>query len=139
MADDGGLSRIQKRLAAIPAKVKEAAAQAVVKGAEELADLQRDLAPVETGALKDSIHVTLPGETTPPYSQPGGQQVAPETGALVTVGNSEVRYPHLVEYGTADAPAQAFFWPAYRLLRKRITNRVKRSIRTAIKSTKNNG
>ena len=49
----------------------------------------------------------------------------------MTVGNEEVRYPHLVEYGTAEAPAQPYFWPAVRSLRTRINNRLNRVARKA--------
>lgn len=93
----------------------------------------RVLAPELTGDLKESIAVTLPRQTTPPYSQPGGSTLAGPLEVLVTAGNSEVRYPHLVEYGTASAPAQPFFWPAYRLSRKRIASRIKRAISKAVK------
>ena len=57
----------------------------------------------------------------------------PENAAVVTVGNSDVRYGHLVEYGTADTAAQPFFWPSVRLLRKRTTDRIKRAITKAVR------
>lgn len=97
----------------------------------------RTLAPEDTGDLRNSIQYTMPGDSTPPYSQPGGSTVAKENQVLVTVGNSEVRYPHLVEYGTADTTAQPFFWPAYRLGKKRIVNRIKRAVSKAVKGAKN--
>ncbi len=96
----------------------------------------KQLAPVESGALRDSIAVTGPGETTPSYSQPGGSQVAAENQVLVTAGNTAVRYAHLQEYGTAHAPAQPFFWPAYRLFKKRLAGRIKRSISKAVREAK---
>lgn len=133
MADDGGLSRFQKRMRAIPLAVREAAVPAVVKSAEDLAGVIRQLAPEDTGALKESIEVTHPGQATPPYSQPGGERVAGPLEALVTAGNDDVRYPHLVEYGTTDTHAHPFFWPAVRLGRKRATNRIKRAIGKAVK------
>ena len=52
----------------------------------------------------------------------------------MTVGNHTVRYPHLVEHGTANAPAQPFFWPAVRSLQKRINNRINRAARKAIRA-----
>lgn len=108
----------------------------VVKSAEEVAQLAVHLAETsrDTGALIDSIEVTQPGGTTPAYSQPGGSPTAHELEAIVTVGNSDVRYPHLVEYGTAEAPAQPFFWPAVRLLQARINNRLNRAARKAARN-----
>ncbi|SEB43403.1 phage protein, HK97 gp10 family [Nitratireductor aquibiodomus] len=136
MAKNPGLTRLQKRLDAIPRAVKQAVQPALKTSGDELAHRMRALAPEDTGALKRSIAVTPPGGTTPPYSQPGGSQTATENQVLVTVGNSEVRYPHLVEYGTANAEAQPYFWPAYRLTRKRITNRIKRAMRKAVKEAR---
>lgn len=128
--------RLKARLNAIPKAVKAAVVPALVQSGEELADLQRSLAPVDQGDLRDSIHVTLPGQATPAYSQPGGSTVAGENQVLVTAGNTDVRYPHLVEYGTAKTTAQPFFWPAYRLKKKRLANRVKRAIGKAVKGAK---
>lgn len=133
MADDGGLSRFQARMRAIPIAVREAVQPALVKSGDELAVVMRQIAPEDQGDLRDSIAVTLPGERTPAYSQPGGSQVAAENEVLITVGNADVRYPHLVEHGTTKAPAQPFFWPAVRLTRKRITNRIRRAVRKAVK------
>jgi HK97 gp10 family phage protein len=131
-----GISRLQQRLAAIPKRVKEQVRPALVQAAEEVAATQRRLAEAsrDTGDLIDSIAVTPPGASTPAYSQPGGSRVAGENEALVTAGNDAVRYPHLVEYGTAHAAAQPFFWPGFRLVRKRAANRVKRVIRNAVKA-----
>jgi HK97 gp10 family phage protein len=133
MPDDGGLSRLQRRLEAIPKAVKEAVQPALNKSGDELVAMMQHLAPVETGRLRDSIVATPAGERTPPYSQPGGSRVVPENAVVVTAGNSEVRYPHLVEYGTTLARAQPFFWPSYRSLKKRLTNRVKRAISKAVR------
>lgn len=130
---DGGLDRMNRRFAAVLRNVKEVVEPALVKGAEEIAATQRQLAPEDTGDLKDSITVTPPGGTTPPYSQPGGSRTAKDGEAIVTAGNAAVRYPHLVEYGTADAPAQPFFWSGFRLTRTRAQNRIKRSIRKAVR------
>lgn len=126
-------ARPARRLAAIPEAVKQSVAPALLKSGEELRDRMRALAPERTGALKASIEVTPPGHATPPYSQPGGMTVVPENAVYVTAGNEDVRYPHLVEYGTTEAAAQPYFWPAYRLSRKRIATRVKRAIGKAVR------
>lgn len=53
---------------------------------------------------------------------------------MVTAGNTNCRYPHLVEYGTAKhGAAQPFFWPAYRLMKDREKRRIKNAIRKAVK------
>lgn len=128
--------RLSRRLEAIPRNVRAAVAPALIKAGGDLANMQRILAPRDTGALQDSIAVTGPGQQTPPYSQPGGSTLARENQVLVTVGNTDVRYPHLVEYGTADTAAQPYFWPAYRLMKKKLANRIKRAIRKAVKEAR---
>lgn len=84
--------KLARRLAAIPAAVKQAVVPALLKSGEELAGRMKHLAPKDTGALADSIAVTPPGSSTPPYSQPGGSRVAAENQVLVTAGNDGVRY-----------------------------------------------
>ena len=109
--------------------------------------MQQRFAPVRTGRLRRSIVATYAGQSTPPHSQPGGGQVVPPLSVMVTAGNDEVRYAHLVEYGTAPHPNEGmfagtehpgaaphpFFWPPYRALRKRMKSRVTREARKAIR------
>jgi HK97 gp10 family phage protein len=129
------IDRLNKRLAAVPKAVREAVQPALQKSGQELVDAMRQLAQPsrDTGALIDSITMTPGGQQTPAYSQPGGSQTVPENAVYVTAGNTDVRYPHLVEYGTSKAAARPFFWPAFRLLRKRIGNRTKRAIGKAVR------
>jgi len=118
---------------ALSGAAEKAVLPALVKGASEIAEMQQNLAPVDEGDLRDSIHVTRPGQSTPPYSQPGGSRVAGPLETIVTAGNSDVRYAHLVEHGTTKAAAQPFFWPGFRLGRKRAANRVKRAVAKAVR------
>ena len=127
------LDRLLKRLEAIPKEVRDAVKPALIKSGNELVDRMKALAPEDTGKLKASLHATLPGETTPAYSQPGGSRKAKENEVLVTVGDEKVRYSHLVEYGAAKTHAQPYFWPAYRLTKKRIKTRIKRAITKAVR------
>lgn len=133
MADDGGIGRLQRRLAAIPREVREAVKPALLRSAEEMAATMRTFVPVRDGDLRDSIEVTPGGQTTPAYSQPGGSMTVPENAAAVTVGNHAVRYGHLVEYGTRKAPARPFFWPAARLHQTKARNRIKRAVGKAVR------
>jgi HK97 gp10 family phage protein len=121
-------------MAAIPANGKAAVGPALIKSGDELVRAMKSFVPVRTGKLQNSIVVTPPGQATPPYSEPGGSRVAGEAEVLVTAGDKEVRYAHLVEYGTKKAHAEPYFWPAYRLNKKRIQNRVKRAIGKAVRA-----
>ena len=139
MAYSAQVQRLMRRIESIPDAIRQDMQPSIVKSAEELAGMMGHLAEPsrDTGALIDSIEVTAPGQHTPPFSQPGGSRVAGETEVLVTVGNEDVRYAHLVEYGTANAEAQPFFWPALRLLRKRLQNRINRAAKKAVKDAWN--
>ncbi|MDS9467944.1 HK97 gp10 family phage protein [Paracoccus sp. MBLB3053] len=140
MADDGGLARFQQRMEAIPRAARQAVKPALVKAANGVAEIQRGLAPDDPATsapdLKSSIVVTGPGEATPAYSQPGGSVIVQPNQALITVGNTDVRYPHLQEYGTSHHAAQPFFWPGFRLGRKRAMSSIKRAIGKAIREAK---
>ena len=133
---DGGLSSFQRRMKAIPEAVRKAVAPALLGAAENVAKTQRGLAPVDDGDLRASIAVTGPGQSTPAYSQPGGAMIVGPLATAVTVGNSEVRYAHLVEYGTSHSPAQPYFWPGFRLARKAATAKIKRAIGKAVRAAK---
>ncbi|MBS0535379.1 MAG: HK97 gp10 family phage protein [Proteobacteria bacterium] len=136
-----GIRRLTERLNAIPVAVKEAVRPSLEQSGGELVGAMRSLAPVSAdgshgkppGTLKDSILMTPPGATTPAYSQPGGQHVVPENAVAVSAGNSECRYAHFPEYGTKKMTAEPYFWPSYRLLKKRIKARTKRAISKAVR------
>lgn len=131
--DDGGIGRLQRRLAAIPKEVKRSIEPALRKQAEAMTGTMRSIVPKDTRELEYSIKYTMPGGRTPAYSQPGGSMVVPENAVAITVGNSDVRYGHLVEYGTAEAHAQPFFWPSVRLHNKRARTAIKSAIGRAVK------
>ena len=117
----------------------------VLLGGSRPEQLTANVAAIAAGPLPADVVaacVTGPGEATPPYSQPGGSMVAPPNTALITVGNTDVRYAHLVEYGHSGGfngstvPPHPFFWPGLRLGRKRAEAAIKRAIRKAIKEAK---
>ncbi len=137
MANKDGLDNLMRAFDRAKAAPRQQITKALLSSANELASAQAHLAPEDSGALKGSIAVTGPGQSTPAYSQPGGSRVAGEHEVIVTAGNTNVRYPHLVEYGTAHAEAQPFFWPALRLLRKRLQGRIDRAGRKAVRDAWN--
>ena len=139
MADDGGIGRLRKRLAAIPKQVQKATQPALMKQAEAMAASMRGLAPFESGDLRNSIEVTPGGAATPPYSQPGGSMTVGSNAVAITVGNADVRYGHLVEYGHGNGfngstvPPKPFFWPAVRLHQKKAKAAIKRAVGKAVR------
>lgn len=139
---DGGLSKFQKRMQAIPKAAREAVQPVLVKQAEAMAGTMRHLAPVDDGDLRESIAVTAPGQHTPPYSQPGGSMAVASNAAAITVGSTDVRYAHLVEYGHSNGlhgsvvPPKPFFWPAFRMHKTKAMQAIKRGIGKAIREAK---
>ncbi|WP_127559065.1 HK97-gp10 family putative phage morphogenesis protein [Nioella ostreopsis] len=129
-----GSEKLDLRLSAIPAEVLAELRPALVKGANEVADNMRALVPVKEGKLHDSIEVTGPGETTPPYAAGGGSVTAKPNQALVTVGNEDVRTGHLQEFGTVHHDAQPFMRPGFRIAKPRVFRRIQRAISKAIKN-----
>ncbi|MGI8395107.1 HK97-gp10 family putative phage morphogenesis protein [Agrobacterium deltaense] len=150
MAKVQGWDRLKRRLEKIPKAVREQTQPAITSAAQDVADVMKALAPVDDGDLKDSIVVTAGGQRTPPHSQPGGATTVPENAAMITAGNTKVRHAHLVEFGTRAhiaggqfegaeipaIPAQPYFFPGYRMSRKKAASKIKRAMSKAIRSTK---
>lgn len=146
--------RLLEKMAALPNEVRSAIKQALAEGADEITDMQRRLAPVKTGALRNSIVQTWGGKG-PSYSSLSAQGGAGDADLTVriTAGNSAVRYAHLVEFGTrphtlggmfagAQHPgtvAQPFFYPAYRALRRRVKGRITRATKAAARKVAQQG
>jgi HK97 gp10 family phage protein len=124
---------LEQRLTAIPAAILANLRPALMRSGDEVATNMRALVPKDTGALKESITVTGPGETTPAYAAQGGRRTANENQVLVTVGNPNVRYGHMVEFGTSKAEAHPFMLPAWRIAKPRIDRRIKAAITGAIR------
>lgn len=150
MAKVQGWDRLKRRLEKIPKAVREQTQPAITSAAQDVADVMKALAPVDDGDLKDSIVVTAGGQRTPSHSQPGGATTVPENAAMITAGNSKVRYAHLVEFGTRAhiaggmfegaeikaIPAHPYFFSGYRLARKKAIAKIKRAISKAVRSKK---
>jgi HK97 gp10 family phage protein len=95
---------LKSRLPEIPEEIVVRLAEAVHEGAQRVAENARDRAPVATGALRESIHTEpAPENKTGPaeWVVAGGQ-----------VGDTDVYYGHMVEYGTAHSMPRPFLGPA---------------------------
>lgn len=119
MAKVEGLARLKARFAKLPAKIKVEVRRSLEQSADELVAFQRRLVPVDDGDLRDSIQ-----------KRDGRHDLSVE----VVAGNRKAFYAAMVEFGTVNAPAQPYFFPPYRTLRKRIRARTSRAIRKAVKS-----
>lgn len=110
--------------------------KALEKSANEIVKTAKGLVPVgevDGGTLRDSIGWTW----GPP---PEGSFVLGSTGDVgdgeeitIFAGNSEAFYARWVEFGTAHAAPQPFFFTSYRQHKKRHKSRLTRAVRKAVK------
>lgn len=132
-------------LKTIPAAVRGELREAVRKSAGVVVAAQRALAPVDDGDLRDSITFGMGDAGDVPYAAfKAGGGGDPDLTAMITAGNTKVRYAHLVEFGTAPhpqggkfagtqhpgTPPRGFFLPGYRATRPL----VKKLMRQAVKA-----
>lgn len=151
-----GVADLNKRMRAISPNVRKAGRSAMEKGAAEIVDMMKRLAPVEDGDLRDSIDWN--------WTEKGGGVPLPEGNERIVIhaGDERAWYARLVEFGTAPhtiamkrksimsdgetfygkevqhpgSTAHPFFYPAYRTNRKRVKDRIRRATRAALKGTK---
>ena len=128
--DDESLRRFQERMRRIPLEVRRAVLPALVKGAEEIAADARRLAPEDDGDLVRSIRVEPGPNELSVVVRAGGELT---TKPVRDGADASYDYAMAQEFGTAKMPANPFFWPAYRLNKKRVRARIARAIRKAIK------
>jgi HK97 gp10 family phage protein len=132
--NDGGLANFNRRMKALGDAPEAMIDKVLMRAARRVAVKQRIAAPVDEGDLRASITITAPGEATPPYSQPGGKHVADKHEVIITAGNADVRYAHLVEHGTADTEAQPFFLNTFHQQRAKEQRTIKREAMKAIRA-----
>lgn len=125
-----GLDDLRKTLNAMPKYVRDEIDKKVRKGADELVKEMKAKAPVKTGALRDSIRVE-PGKQPLIYVvKAGGEATTKPVRAGV---NATYDYSLALEFGAFGTPQQAYFWPSYRGLSKRVKRRIDRELSKQIK------
>jgi HK97 gp10 family phage protein len=129
--------RLKAKLAAIPKEARAEIHKALDKSATEMVETAQSFAPVKTGALRNSI-----GKTFGEYAADnpnvrgvtaGGGVGDPDLTVTIHAGDQEAYYAAFVEFGTKAAPAHPYFFPAWRLLKKRVLSRIKRATTKAAK------
>ncbi len=148
-----GLSKLNRKLAKLPAAAEKRIKEAMAQGADEIVALMKSLVAVDSGDLRDSIGWTW-GDA-PKYSQKIATVKSADGKLVITIfaGNSKVRYAHLVEFATKahqnagrfpgtqhpGTKAQPFFFVSYRALRRRTKSRITRAINKSAKEVAANG
>jgi HK97 gp10 family phage protein len=114
----------------VPEAEKELAAANEKSAAEFMAMAQR-LAPVHSGAVRNSIRM-YPGQRPGAWVVEAG---GPTTTKPVRKGvKATYDYALGVEFGTSDTSRKSFFWPAYRAQKRPAKGRATRALRKAIKA-----
>lgn len=143
-------ARALKKLALIAPEIILETRKGLADAAGDIVEMQRRLVPKKSGDLAKSIRWQFGDQQRVAYSQ--GSKGAGRLSVRITAGDTKVRYAHLVEFGASPhtaggifegsehpgAPAQPFFYPAFRAKRKRAKSRIaaamKRGAKKAVSS-----
>jgi HK97 gp10 family phage protein len=109
-------------------EVRDAAIAELNSQAGELANLISQVAPREEGALAHSVRVIPGAKPTQVRVVAGGKAtIRPSTSS------KPYDYARADEFGTQKMPPRPFFFPTYRLRKKKIIAAMKRRIKANIK------
>lgn len=142
-----GREKLRRRLERLPELAKQHVRAGLQQAAEETVGMMKRAAPVGKAPihLRDAIHYTWgrPGKKIlGAFNIGGGDGIA----LTIRASSPNVTYAHLVEFGTAPhaaggkfkgamhpgTPAQPFFWPSYRAMKRRIRTLVRRGLKRAV-------
>jgi HK97 gp10 family phage protein len=122
--------RLRRRMKSIPKAVRQALKVQNAKNAAELVETIRGFAPGD-GPLQASVknHDVTDSTRISQRIEAGGEA----TTKPVRDGQSATYdYALAQEFGTVNMPAHPFFWPAWRLKRRRFKSRMTRAAKKAI-------
>lgn len=134
------LQRLERKLKAISEGAEAVLKPMLAQAATIVTNKQKDLVPVDTGALKDSIQWTY-GDP-PAGAMVFGKKKPREPGAItvtITAGNENVPYAAFVEFGTARTPAQPFFFTGYRASDEKVKALASRALKDALRESVRSG
>lgn len=131
---NSNLQRLLRRMEAIPKQMRKAIKPALDQSGEEMVRLARNFAPRDDGTLQQSIvYRDGPGELAVTV-QAGGEAT---TRPVRNGADATYDYALAQEYGTREMSANPFFWPAYRLTKKKLKARIRRAVSKAVKDFNN--
>jgi HK97 gp10 family phage protein len=135
-----GMERLKRRLAKIPDSVKKRAQSDLMLAGREINMRQRALVPKDKGTLAATIRTEPLTDGTVGVSVAAGGVATTKAVRKSEKGNSpNYDYALAQEYGTKDMPPNAFFWPGYRIGKKKAMSRARAGIRRALKEVASNG
>lgn len=141
-----GLNKFNRRWKAIPRRMRDEVVATMEKTAWEIVDDMYDFAPQDRGDLAGSIGWTW-GEAPKGSMVIGSVGSNEYAGLRITfyAGDETTLVPgkgghlhqlaKLQEFGTAQMPANPFFYPTWRLWRRRIRSRMRAAMRRGTRAT----
>lgn len=128
MARNQSVERFRRLTADLMAEVLDEAVKELNVQADGLVQAIEAVAPVDEGGLKTSVR-KVPGKKV--------TQVRIVAGGVLTtrpsVSSTPFDYARADEFGTEKMPPKPFFFPTYRLKKKKMISAMKRKITASIK------
>lgn len=128
MATNKSVLAFKKLTEALRKEVHDLAVAELNAQANDLAALIESVAPEHEGVLKTTVKV-VPGKTDTVVRVVAGGRATVRKG----VSSKDYDYARADEFGTVNMPAKPFFFPTYRLKKKKIRSAMKRKITASIK------
>lgn len=125
---NASVERFKKLTEELKAEVHAQAVEELNKQAESLAVLIESVAPQYRGTLKATVKVVPGKKDTIVRIVAGGQKTV-----RLSVSSKPYDYSRADEFGTVNMPPKPFFFPTYRLRKKKIIAEMKRRITASIK------
>lgn len=127
-----GLDKVQKKLNNIAGAVEgDDILKVIMAGAKHVTDVMAQNVPVDTGNLQDSIFAT--------YGKQGNRKKPSVLGGVNYAnkrsGVNYAPYAHIIEFGTATRPPQAFIAPAVKSSREAYARILKSGFEKLIRET----
>ena len=134
------LDRLRRKLDAMPPAIARAISTAIETNATEMAAESRRMASGfrMTGSLERSISWQWTPVSNQSEETRGSVKGAVKLSADVFAGSrSEGFHAPFLEFGTVNAAPQPFFFPVFRMLRRRMKSRISRAQNKAMKEIAN--
>lgn len=131
-----GLEHVKDRLKGLgPELSKKALNQAVSAGARIIRDAGKQAAPVDTGALRNSIYTKRIKELS--STEEATYFVGARSGYKYKSKNADGWYFHMVEFGTEKMQARPFLRPAFEANKMRAYDKIKERLLKFIEKYQN--
>jgi HK97 gp10 family phage protein len=126
-----GAQALKKQLADLSPDIRKGVSAAMARGADRVVRRAQTLVPKRSGQLASTIH-----RTDAKTDRRGRMYVVIVAGSSATEetgSGGTYQLARLVEFGTVKAPAEPFFFPAFRSQRSGIRTAIRRAIRAAVR------